>query len=75
MGIFDLHVLWHDHIVVNPSLLCLTFKSTCSTISSLGCLFKVQLLSLHMPLLTDTANNRIFDVWVYDKKAKLEFVT
>lgn len=70
MGIFDLPVLCHDHFghsAFNPSLVSMstavTFKSTCSSINSLGCLFEVQLQSQHMPL-TDIANNRIFDVWV-----------
>ena len=68
MRIFDLHVLWYDkfrHIAFNPALVnmstAVTFKSSCSSISSLGCLLEVELQSWHM-LLTDTTNNRIFDV-------------
>ena len=48
MRIFDLHVLWYDefgHIAFNPALVnmstAVTLKSTCSFISSLGCLLKV----------------------------------
>ena len=48
MGIFNIHVSWHSHfghIAFNPSLVnmstAVTFKSTCSSISSLGGLFRV----------------------------------
>ena len=69
MGIFYLHVLYHDHfghIALNLSLVnmstAVTFKSTCSSLSSLGCLLKFSSsLSTNLLLILQITESLVFE--------------